>query len=236
METGTAVNHVPHTSAEGSTGVQQSKARRWDVKRDDYLSWDEYFMAVAFLSAQRSKDPRTQVGACIVNCENKIVGIGYNGMPVGCSDDVMPWVNWDGVSNILETKQLYVCHAELNAVLNKNSADVKHCRIYVALFPCNECAKVIIQSGIKEVIYYSNKYGFKDECIAARRLFDVAGVKYRQYQPERKQIVIDFSAVDVVQWTPPSNSVPSTRPALNGDQVPKNVSAQDLSSVSLSQT
>ncbi|CAO2612118.1 Deoxycytidylate deaminase [Lemmus lemmus] len=119
-------------------------------KRDDYLEWPEYFMAVAFLSAQRSKDPNSQVGACIVNTENKIVGIGYNGMPNGCSDDLLPWRRT--AENKLDTKYPYgktssVCHAELNAIMNKNSADVKGCSMYVALFPCNECAKLIIQAG-----------------------------------------------------------------------------------------
>lgn len=116
-------------------------------KRDDYLEWPEYFMAVAFLSAQRSKDPSSQVGACIVNTENKIVGIGYNGMPNGCSDDLLPWRRT--AENKLDTKYPYVCHAELNAIMNKNSADVKGCSMYVALFPCNECAKLIIQAGRK---------------------------------------------------------------------------------------
>ncbi|KAK7475294.1 hypothetical protein BaRGS_00033441 [Batillaria attramentaria] len=153
------------------------------------ISW-----RLQFLSAQRSKDPRTQVGACIVNPENKIVGIGYNGMPIGCNDDIMPWGR--NADDILDTKQLYVCHAELNAVLNKNSADVKNCRIYVALFPCNECAKVVIQSGIKEVIYYSDKYSHKKEFIASRRLLDTAGITCRQYQPERRRVVIDFSAIE----------------------------------------
>ncbi|XP_053440977.1 deoxycytidylate deaminase isoform X2 [Nycticebus coucang] len=114
-------------------------------KRDDYLEWPEYFMAVAFLSAQRSKDPNSQVGACIVDTENKIVGIGYNGMPNGCSDDLLPWRRT--AESRLDTKYPYVCHAELNAIMNKNSADVKGCSMYVALFPCNECAKLIIQAG-----------------------------------------------------------------------------------------
>nr|XP_015201469.1 PREDICTED: deoxycytidylate deaminase [Lepisosteus oculatus] len=115
------------------------------TKRDDYLEWPEYFMAVAFLSAQRSKDPSSQVGACIVSPENKIVGIGYNGMPNGCNDDLLPWNRT--AANRLDTKYPYVCHAELNAIMNKNSADVKGCTMYVALFPCNECAKLIIQAG-----------------------------------------------------------------------------------------
>ncbi|XP_071086906.1 deoxycytidylate deaminase-like [Haliotis cracherodii] len=165
-------------------------------KREGYLEWPEYFMAIAFLSAQRSKDPRTQVGACIVNKEKKIVGIGYNGMPNGCSDDLMPWGR--DAKNVLMTKHLYVCHAELNAVLNKNSADVKDCTIYVALFPCNECAKVVIQSGIREVVYYSDKYHDKPEFIASKKLLDLAGITYRQYRPARQQIVIDFSSIEAL--------------------------------------
>ncbi|XP_064609771.1 deoxycytidylate deaminase-like [Liolophura sinensis] len=171
----------------------EDKSRINSKKREGYLEWADYFMAVAFLSAERSKDPRTQVGACIVNSENKIVGIGYNGMPIGCSDDVMPWGR---EGDILDQKRLYVCHAELNAVLNKNSADVKGCSIYVALFPCNECAKVIIQSGIKEVIYFSDKYKEHVEFKASKKMMDFAGVTYRQYRPKQKQIVIDFSKIE----------------------------------------
>lgn len=177
-----------------STVSNPAPQRSLSCKREDYLEWSDYFMAIAFLSAQRSKDPRTQVGACIVNEEKKIVGIGYNGMPNKCSDDAMPWGR--EAENVLDTKQLYVCHAELNAVLNKNSADVKNCTIYVALFPCNECAKVVIQSGIKEVIYYSDKYHERPEFMASKRMFDMAGVKYRQYRPAQKQIVIDFTTID----------------------------------------
>eukprot|EP00124_Ichthyophonus_hoferi_P000124 Ihof_evm14s4 gene=Ihof_evmTU14s4 len=143
-------------------------------KREGYICWDDYFMAVAFLSAQRSKDPNSQVGACIVNEDKKIVGIGYNGMPNGCSDDILPWARQ--AESRLDTKYPYVCHAELNAILNKNSANVKNCTIYVALFPCNECAKLIIQSGIRTVIFCSDKYHDTDEFIASRRLLDMAGV------------------------------------------------------------
>ncbi|KAM7009571.1 deoxycytidylate deaminase-like isoform 2-T2 [Tautogolabrus adspersus] len=143
-------------------------------KREDYLEWPEYFMAVAFLSAQRSKDPSSQVGACIVNQENKIVGIGYNGMPNGCD----------------------VCHAELNAIMNKNSADVKGCIMYVALFPCNECAKLIIQAGIKEVVYLSDKYHDTPEMVASRKLLSMAGIQYRQFEPKRTEIVIDFNSIN----------------------------------------
>ncbi|KAM8968460.1 deoxycytidylate deaminase isoform 1-T1 [Sarcophilus harrisii] len=170
-------------------------------KRDDYLEWPEYFMAVAFLSAQRSKDPNSQVGACIINAENKIVGIGYNGMPNGCSDDLLPWRRT--ADSKLDTKYPYVCHAELNAIMNKNSADVKGCTMYVALFPCNECAKLIIQAGIKEVIYMSDKYHDSDETTAARLMFDLAGIKFRKFTPKYSKIVIDFDSI---------NSRPSQKP------------------------
>ncbi|KAM6400585.1 deoxycytidylate deaminase [Pluvialis apricaria] len=163
-------------------------------KREDYLEWPEYFMAVAFLSAQRSKDPSSQVGACIVNSENKIVGIGYNGMPNGCSDDVLPWTRT--AEHRLDTKYPYVCHAELNAIMNKNSADVKGCSMYVALFPCNECAKLIIQAGIKEVIFMSDKYHDTTEMTAARRMFDLAGIIYREFKPKCNKIIIDFDSIN----------------------------------------
>ncbi|XP_003971998.1 deoxycytidylate deaminase isoform X1 [Takifugu rubripes] len=163
-------------------------------KREDYLEWPEYFMAVAFLSAQRSKDPSSQVGACIVNQEKKIVGIGYNGMPNGCDDDLLPWCR--SAEDHLDTKYPYVCHAEMNAIMNKNSADVKGCAMYVALFPCNECAKLIIQAGLKEVIYLSDKYHNTPGMIASRKLLDLAGIQYRQFVPKRTQIVIDFNSIN----------------------------------------
>lgn len=168
------------------------------TKRTNYLEWDDYFMSVAFLSAQRSKDPRTQVGACIVNQDERIVGIGYNGMPRGCSDDEFPWTNINQTDDCekLNDKNLYVCHAELNAILNKNSADVNNCKIYVVLFPCNECAKVIIQSGIKEVIYYSDKYRDKTKFKASRKMLESAKVHCRQLIPNQKQIVINFDSIN----------------------------------------
>ena len=158
-------------------------------KRDDYISWDEYFMGISLLSAQRSKDPNTRVGACIVNQENKIVGVGYNGFPIGCSDDKLPWCR---EGDFLDTKYPFVCHAELNAILNSIS-DLKGCRIYVALFPCNECAKAIIQSGIKEVVYLSDKYADSDPTKAAKIMFEQAGVKTRKLVTDLKKIEIDFS-------------------------------------------
>lgn len=159
------------------------------MKRTDYLSWDEYFMSIAMLSAMRSKDPSTQVGACIVNSEKRILSMGYNGMPKHCSDDEFPW-NRDG--SPLSSKYLFVCHAELNAILNCNSGSVKGCTVYSTLFPCNECAKAIIQSGIAEVVYMSDKYSESDSVLASKRMFDTAGIKYRLYTPTGKKINLEL--------------------------------------------
>jgi len=152
-------------------------------KRKDYLSWDEYFMAIAKLSSKRSKDPNTQVGACIVSDDNRILSIGYNGAPNGYNDDDFPW---DREGNPLETKYLYVVHAERNAILNYRGSrkDLENAKIYVDLFPCNECAKEIIQAGIKEVIYLSDKYKDTEGTIASKRLFDNCNVKYRMLDKE----------------------------------------------------
>mmetsp|Transcript_81811 Transcript_81811/g.128843 ORF Transcript_81811/g.128843 Transcript_81811/m.128843 type:complete len:218 (+) Transcript_81811:59-712(+) len=160
------------------------------LARSDYISWEDYFMALAHLSGMRSKDPSTQVGACIVNPENRIVGIGYNGFPSGISDDKLPWTR--EAPDPLDTKYMYVCHAEMNAILNRNTSDTKDCRLYCTLFPCNECTKLIIQSGIKEVIFRSDKYHDQPVFVASRRLLDCAGVKYRQLIPECKSITINF--------------------------------------------
>ena len=163
-------------------------------KRSGYLSWDEYFMAVALLSAERSKDPNTQVGACIANDQNKIVGVGYNGFPIGCSDDELPW-NRHG--DFLATKYPYVCHAELNAVLNAISTDLRGCRIYVGLFPCNECTKVIIQSGISEIVYLSDKYQQTDQVRASKRMLDLAAhISYRQFVPTKTTVSLNFALED----------------------------------------
>ncbi len=156
------------------------------TKRRDYISWDEYFMAVALLSAQRSKDPNTQVGACIANPDNKIVGVGYNGFPLGCSDDELPWGR---TGDPLNTKYPYVCHAELNAVIN-SIGNLAGCTIYTALFPCNECAKVIIQSGIKGVVFLSDKYAETDSVRAAKIMFNKAGVRCRQLDGGKKEIML----------------------------------------------
>lgn len=150
-----------------------------DKQRKDYLNWDEYFMAVAKLSAMRSKDPNTQVGACIVSIDNRILSIGYNGTPNGYEDKYFPWQR---EGDPLNTKYMYVVHAERNAILNYRGIrkDFENAKIYVDLFPCNECAKEIIQSGIKEVIYLSDKYADSTETIASKKLFDVCGITYRQ--------------------------------------------------------
>ena len=157
------------------------------MKRQDYISWDEYFMGVAMLAARWSKDPSTQVGACIVSQDNIIISTGYNGMPKGCSDDIVPW---DRVGE--DTKYPYVVHAELNAILNANGRDLRGSRVYVALFPCNECAKAIIQSGVKEVVYLSDKYEGTPGNVASKRMLDAAGVKYTRLKAATKQITIDL--------------------------------------------
>lgn len=161
------------------------------AKREGYISWDEYFMGVAILASQRSKDPSTQVGACIVNDDNKIMSVGYNGFPRGCSDDEFPWERSGDKDS--STKYPYVCHAELNAILNAGGKDLRGSRIYVALFPCNECAKAIIQSGIKEVIYISDKYKDTDLVQASKRMLNCAGVKLTQFVSD-KSITIDFNS------------------------------------------
>ena len=157
-------------------------------KREDYITWDEYFMGIAKLSAERSKDPNTQVGCCIVSDENKILSMGYNGFPTGCSDDDFPWGKGEG----LDSKYLYSTHSELNAILNYPGASLKNARLYVTLFPCNECAKAIIQSGIRKVVYDSDKYADSDMTIASKRMFDAAGVVYEQYQRTGRHIDIEL--------------------------------------------
>ena len=157
------------------------------MKRTDYISWDEYFMGVAKLAARRSKDPSTQVGACIVSPDDIIISTGYNGMPKGCSDDEFPW---DRTGE--ETKYPYVVHAELNAILNANGRDLRGSSIYVALFPCNECAKAIIQSGVKEVVYLSDKYANTPGTLASKRMLAAAGVKCTQLKAATNSITIDL--------------------------------------------
>ncbi|HZK34352.1 MAG TPA: dCMP deaminase family protein [Bacillota bacterium] len=159
-------------------------------KRENYISWDEYFMGIAILSGYRSKDPSTQVGACVVDGKtNRILSVGYNGLPTGCSDDEFPW---EREGQPLETKYLYVVHAELNAILNNRNAPLEGSKIYTALFPCNECTKAIIQSGIKEIIYLSDKYAESDNVKASKSMLDKAGVTYRSFKTNLKQLRIDY--------------------------------------------
>ncbi len=157
------------------------------MKRNDYISWDEYFMGVALLASKRSKDPNTQVGACIVDKNNVILSTGYNGFPYGCSDDEFPWER-DGD----DTKYKYVVHAELNAILNSRGKSLTGAKLYVDLFPCNECAKAIIQSGIGEVVYLYDKYAHTAETQASKRMLTAAGVKFKQLVTNKKQIELDF--------------------------------------------
>jgi len=166
-------------------------------KREEYLNWDEYFMGIAKLTAGRSKDPSTQVGACIVSKDNRILSTGYNGTPNNFDDDVFPWAR---EGNPLETKYMYVCHAEANAIDNfrGNKKEFEEARIYVDLFPCNECAKKIIQNGIKEVIFLSDKYKDTDSTIASKILFDKCGVKYHRL----KQTDIKTIEVPLEEDTP----------------------------------
>ncbi|GKV05476.1 hypothetical protein SLEP1_g17483 [Rubroshorea leprosula] len=178
-------------------GVDPQKCSSLDPfnpsKREGYLSWDDYFMAIAFLSAKRSKDPNRQVGACLVSEKGIILGIGYNGFPRGCSDDKLPWAKMSKSGDPLETKYPYVCHAEVNAILNTNHASAVGQRLYVTMFPCNECAKIIIQSGVSEVIYFVEKRLKTDTAyIASHKLLSMAGIKIRRHQPQMSQILIKF--------------------------------------------
>ncbi len=158
------------------------------MKRTDYINWDEYFMGVAMLAAKRSKDPSTQVGACIVSQDNIIISTGYNGMPKGCSDDEFPW-DREGE----ETKYPYVVHAELNAILNASGRDLRGSKLYVALFPCNECAKAIIQSGVREIYYLSDKYANTPTTLASKRMLRAAGVTFTQLRTNVRILTLDFT-------------------------------------------
>ncbi len=158
-------------------------------KRDNYINWDEYFMGIALLSAERSKDPNSQVGACIVSQDNKILSIGYNGFPLGCDDDE---ISWEREGDFQNTKYPYVCHAELNAILNYTGTSLKESKIYVALFPCNECAKAIIQSGIKEIVYKSDKYKDTDSVKVSKKMLDMAGIKYTEYKSKGTKLELNL--------------------------------------------
>lgn len=158
-------------------------------KRKEYINWDEYFMGIALLSKERSKDPNTQVGACIVSQDNKILSMGYNGFPIGCLDEDL---SWEREGETLNTKYPYACHAELNAILNYTGTSLKGSKVYVTLFPCNECAKAIIQSGIKEIIYMEDKYKDTDSVKASKKMLDLCNVKYAKYNPTGKKIELDL--------------------------------------------
>ena len=158
-------------------------------KREGYISWEEYFMGVALLAAQRSKDPNTQVGACIVDDQNRILATGYNGFPQGCSDDDFPW-NRDEAAG--ETKYQFVVHAELNAILNARGKSLAGSKLYVGLFPCNECAKAIIQAGVSEVVYLSDKYAKTPSTMASKRMLNSAGIKLTQLKPTKASLVLKF--------------------------------------------
>ncbi|MBR5508546.1 MAG: dCMP deaminase family protein [Lachnospiraceae bacterium] len=157
-------------------------------KRTDYISWDEYFMGIAYLSAMRSKDPNTQVGACIVSRENKILSMGYNGFPKGCSDDEFPW-NRDG--DVYDSKYAYVTHSELNAILNYRGGSLEGTKLYVTLFPCNECAKAIIQAGITEVVFAEDKYRETQANMVSRRMLKTAGVQMTPYKKSGREIILE---------------------------------------------
>ena len=158
-------------------------------KRSNYIGWDAYFMGVAELSAKRSKDPNTQVGACIVSKDKKILSVGYNGAPNGYNDEILPW---DREGSFIDTKYAYVCHAELNAILNNKVSNLEGSTLYVDLFPCNECAKAIIQCGIKEIVYKSDKYKGSDNNLVSRKLLDECNIKYRKYEKENNLVELDL--------------------------------------------
>jgi dCMP deaminase len=159
------------------------------AKRQGYITWDEYFMGVSLISAERSKDPNTQVGACIVDGKKRIIGIGYNGFPRGCPDDQLPWDRQ--AENQNDTKYPYIVHAEANAILN-STKELEGATLYVALFPCNECTKLIIQSGIKDIVFLSDKYADTDPVKASKKMLDMAKVKYSRLESERKEITLHY--------------------------------------------
>lgn len=161
-------------------------------KRQDYITWDEYFMGVAKLAAMRSKDPSTQVGACIVSSDNKILSMGYNGFPIGCSDDEFPWGKEHETDDPYNAKYLYTTHSELNAILNYRGGSLEGSKLYVTLFPCNECAKAIIQAGIRTLVYDSDKYQDTPSVRASKRMLDAAGVVYRQYESAGRNVTIEL--------------------------------------------
>uniref|UniRef100_A0A7S1MC63 dCMP deaminase n=1 Tax=Alexandrium catenella TaxID=2925 RepID=A0A7S1MC63_ALECA len=175
--------------------------------RTDALSWDDYFMSVAYLTAMRSKDPATQVGACIVNDLNRIIGVGYNGLPSGVPNESLSWAR-ESPEGELATKYPYVVHAELNAIMNKNAESCRNCRLYSTLHPCNECAKVIIQSGIKCVTFSSDKHHDRPSFVAARKLFKLAGVETRRFSPQKANLQINLRDQEEEPWPEPLTCPP----------------------------
>ena len=159
-------------------------------QREDYINWDEYFMGIAFLSAKRSKDPNTQVGACIVSRDNKILSMGYNGFPNGCSDEDFPW-NRES-ADPYDNKYFYTTHSELNAILNYRGGSLEDSKLYVTLFPCNECAKALIQSGIRTVIYAEDRYANTSAIRASKRMLRAAGVEFYPYEPSGRRVELDL--------------------------------------------
>lgn len=159
------------------------------MKREGYISWDEYFMGISKLSGMRSKDPNTQVGACIVSEDNKILSMGYNGFPIGCSDDEFPW---EREGDTMDTKYAFVTHSELNAILNYRGGSLAGAKLYVSLFPCNECAKAIIQAGIKTIVYESDKYADTPSTRASKKMLDAAGVTYYPYKQTGREVKLEL--------------------------------------------
>ena len=156
--------------------------------RKNYLSWDDTFIMIAQVIAQRSKDPSTQTGAVVVDEDNIVLGLGYNGWAKGVKEGHFSWSKDYGLNkkDILNTKYPYVVHAEVNAILSSNKS-VKGAKLYCYLFPCSECTKVIIQSGVKEVIYEDDRQDQNSNNFAvSKKLFDLSGVKHRKYNSKKK--------------------------------------------------
>ena len=160
------------------------------MKRKDYISWDDYFMGISLLSGKRSKEPSTTIGAWIVDKDNRIVSIGYNGFVNGCSDEDFPWGR---EGEFLETKYPFVVHAEQNAILNARGKSLEGSTIYVNLFPCHDCTKNIIQSGIKRVVYLEDKYKDTDSIKASKMMLDKAKVEYVKLKPQIESITLNFN-------------------------------------------
>ena len=157
-------------------------------KRSDVISWDEFFMRVAIAASMRSKDPNTQVGACIAGRDNRILSVGYNGTPIGLEDDEFPW---DASDDPLRDKHSYVIHAEANAILNYRGSlkDMAGARAYVTLIPCQECAKTLVQAGIGEVVYLDDKYNGTEGNLISKAVLDRCGVSYRQIELPEEAVV-----------------------------------------------